>query len=105
MPMTDTTRFPDALRPSWNNDGLSQGMGPTTFLSGAQWKAWNGRLAVGIMGAKRLVILDLDAAGTAISSTDASLAAERYRSLVQGPDGNLYVIAENAGQIWRVEPN
>jgi glucose/arabinose dehydrogenase len=105
MPMTDTTRFPSAMRPSWNNGGLSQGTGPNTFLSGAQWKAWDGRLVVGVMGANRLVVLELDSGGMAISSADASLPAERYRSLVQGPDGNLYVVAETAGQIWRVVPS
>jgi len=105
MPMTDTTRFPNAMRPSWNNGGLSQGTGPSTFLSGAQWKAWDGRLVVGVMGANRLVVLELDSGGMAISSADASLASERYRSLVQGPDGNLYVVAETAGQIWRVVPS
>lgn len=103
MPMTDTARFPTAMRPSWNNNGSSQGMGPSTFLTGAQWKAWDGRLAVGIMGANRLVILQLDAAAMAINATDASLQAARYRSLVQGPDGNLYV-ATDAGEIWRVVP-
>jgi glucose/arabinose dehydrogenase len=105
MPMTDTTRFPNAMRPSWNNGGLSQGAGPNTFLTGAQWKAWDGRLVVGVMGANRLVVLELDSGGMAISSADASLAPERYRSLVQGPDGNLYVVAETAGQIWRVVPS
>ncbi len=105
MPMTDTTRFPSAMRPSWNNGGLSQGSGPNTFLSGAQWKAWDGRLVVGVMGANRLVVLELDSGGMAISSADAGLTPERYRSLVQGPDGNLYVVAETAGQIWRVVPS
>lgn len=106
MPMTDTTRFPNAMRPGWSNNGSSQGMGPNTFLSGTQWKAWNGRLAVGIMGGQRLVILTLDANGAATGSTDvAGLPTDRYRSLVLGSDGNLYVLAENAGQIWRVVPN
>ncbi len=104
MPMTDTTRFPNAMRPSWTNNGASQGMGPATFLVGSQWKAWDGRLAVGIMGGQRLEILELDAAGMAIGNTNAGLPAARYRSLVQGPDGNLY-IATDAGEIWRVVPN
>ena len=106
MPMTDTTRFPNALRPSWNNNAMSQGTGPSTFLSGAQWKTWDGRLAVGVMGAQRLVVLQLDANGMATASTDvAGLPADRYRSLVLGPDGNLYVLAENAGAIWRLVPS
>ena len=46
-------------------------MGPAEFLIGSQWRAWNGRLAVGIMGGKRLAILELDAAGTAVNVVDA----------------------------------
>jgi len=106
MPMTDTTRFPNALRPSWNNNQTSQGTGPSVFLSGAQWKGWDGRLAVGIMGGQRLVILQLDGSGMATSATDVSgIPAERYRSLVLGADGNLYILVENAGEIWRVVPS
>lgn len=105
MPMTDTTRFPNAMRPSWNNGGMSQGTGPCTFLAGAQWKAWDGRLAVGVMRGQRLVVLGLDANGMAVSAVDASLDTQRYRSLVQGPDGNLYIVAETAGEVWRVVPN
>src|SRR5687768_6530951 len=104
MPMTDVARFPNAMRPSWSNDGNSQGMGPAEFLVGAQWGAWNGRLAVGIMGGSRLKILELNSAGTATSVIDASLPNVRYRGLTLGPDGNLYV-ATDAGEIWRVTPS
>jgi glucose/arabinose dehydrogenase len=105
MPMTDTTRFPSALRPTWNNSGSSQGMGPATFLAGSQWKLWDGRLLVGVMGANRLDLLDVNTAGTAATrSAFGSLPGARYRSLVQGPDGNLYV-ATDGGEIWRVVPN
>ncbi len=104
MPMTDRTRFPAALLPSWTNNGASQGMGPALFLSGPQWRAWDGRLAVGIMGGQRLVLLTLDAGGAATAAENVALPAARYRALVQGPDGNLYV-ATDAGEIWRVTPS
>jgi aldose sugar dehydrogenase len=104
MPMTDISRFPNAIRPSWTNNGASQGMGPAQFLDGAQWGAWNGRLAVGIMAAPRLVVLALDAAGIATDVVDVALPAVRMRALVQGPDGNLYV-ATGTGEIWRVVPS
>jgi glucose/arabinose dehydrogenase len=103
MPMTDRVRFPSALLPSWTNNGLSRGLGPATFLTGTQWRAWNGRLAVGIMGGQRLVILELNSAGVVVSAVDAPLPAVRFRTTVQGPDGNLY-IATDAGEIWRVTP-
>lgn len=102
MPMTDTARFPDALRPAWVNHGASQGTGPATFLSGAQWKAWDGRLLVGVMAAGRLDLLDVNAEGTRATRSDfGSLPSARYRSLVQGPDGALYV-ATDGGEVWRV---
>jgi glucose/arabinose dehydrogenase len=104
MPMTDLTRFPTAMRPSWSNNGNSQGMGPATFLVGTQWGAWNGRLAVGIMGGTRLVILELNAAGATTSTIDTSLPSVRYRALTLGPDGDLYV-ATDSGEIWRVTPS
>ena len=47
-------------------------MGPVAFMNGAQWKAWNGRLAVSIMGAKNLHVVELNAAGTGIAATIAS---------------------------------
>lgn len=106
MPMTDTARFPSAMRASWNNGGQSQGTGPSVFLSGAKWKAWDGRLVVGIMGAQRLAVLQLDTNGAAVSSLDVTgIPAARYRSLVLGPDGNLYVLAQTFGEIWRIVPN
>jgi aldose sugar dehydrogenase len=103
MPMTDVARFPAAMRPSWSNNGSSQGMGPAEFLAGTQWRAWNGRLAVGIMGGTRLMILELDTAGTVTSTVEASLPRVRYRALTLGPDGNLYVATDD-GEIWRVTP-
>jgi aldose sugar dehydrogenase len=101
-PMTDTTKFPNAMRPILvlNN---SQGMGPCTFLTGSQWEGWNGRLVVGIMAVQRLDILQLDSRGVLVGTTTADLPAERMRSVVQGPDGNLYV-ATDGGKIWQVTP-
>jgi glucose/arabinose dehydrogenase len=103
-PMTDLGKFPNAMRPSWTNSGVSQGMGPCTFLSGTQWSGWDGQLAVGIMAAQRLDILQLDSSGMANDSqTVTGLPAARVRSLVQGPDGSLYV-ATDGGEIWRLTP-
>jgi glucose/arabinose dehydrogenase len=55
------------------------------------------------MAARRLDVLQLDSRGARVSTTTADLPAERMRSVVQGPDGNLYV-ATDGGKIWRVTP-
>ena len=106
MPMTDTTRFPNAMRPLWTNGGRSQGTGPCTFLSGPQWGEWNGRLAVGVMAGRRISILQLDPTGTRlVGESAASLPSMRYRAVVQAPDGNLYVMTDGTdGEIWRLTP-
>jgi glucose/arabinose dehydrogenase len=114
MPMTDLRSFPDAMRPAWTNDGLSQGMSSCAFLNGAQWGAWNGRMIVSLMGigihgtpvGNRLDVLDIAADGQSATRTTVSLPipAGRFRSVVQGPDGNLY-IAVDQGEIYQFRPN
>ena len=114
MPMTDLKSYPNAMRPAWNNDGLSQGLLTGTFLSGPQWKGWNGRMIIGYAGigihgtavGNRLDVLDVTANGQSATRTTANLPmpAARFRSLVQGPDGNLYV-ATDEGSISRLTPN
>ena len=114
MPMTDLKTYPNAMRPAWNNDGLSQGLLTGTFLNGPQWKGWNGRMIIGYAGigihgtavGNRLDVLDVTANGQSATRTTANLPmpAARFRSLVQGPDGNLYV-ATDEGSISRLTPN
>lgn len=113
MPMTDLKTYPDAMRPAWNNDGLSQGMFTATFLSGPQWKEWDGRMIVGFAGigmhgtpvGNRLDVLDISADGLSATRTTVKLPipAARFRSVVQGPDGSLYV-AIDEGTISRLTP-
>jgi aldose sugar dehydrogenase len=113
MPMTDTRSFPDAMKPAWTNDGLSQGMSSCTFLSGPQWRDWNGRMVVSFMGigihgtpvGNRLDVLNIPNDGMSATRTTISLPmpAGRFRSVVQGPDGNLYV-ATDQGEIYQMKP-
>ena len=114
MSMTDTKAYPNAMKPAWNNNGLSQGMCGSVWLEGKQWKEWEGRLAVGYAGigihgtatGNRVDILDISKDG--LSSTREELLwptfAGRFRHLSLGPDGALYVADESSGNIYRVTP-
>lgn len=114
MPMTDLKTYPNAMKPAWNNNGLSQGMFCNTFLSGKQWKDWDGQMVVcytgiGIHGTpvgNRLDVLKISADGLKATKSDLSwpTATGRFRSAVQGPDGNLYVALEDQGNIIKVTP-
>ena len=103
MPMTDTARFPEAMRPAWNNQQRSQGTGPLAFLDGAPWKGWNGRLAVGVMRAQRLDLLTLDARGLATATETAPLPSLRLRGLTPGPGGALWAVTDD-GQLLTITP-
>jgi len=104
MPMTDSQRFPNAMPPSWVHNGSGRGMDSALFLDGNQWGAWYGRLLVSLMGGRRIAVLQLDARGMATNDATVDLPSTRTRTLVQGPDGNLYT-ANDDGEIWRVVPN
>ena len=114
MPMTDLGTYPNAMKPAWNNDGLSQGMFGSTFLTGKQWKSWDGRMVVGFAGigvhgtpvGNRIDVLDIAADGSSATRTMMNLPmpAGRFRSVVEGPDGNLYV-ATDEGSITMLKPN
>ncbi len=114
MPMTDLRAYPNAMRPAWNNGGLSQGIQGATFLSGRQWKGWDGKMVVGYTGigihgtpvGNRLDVLDISPDGLSAQRTIVPLPmpAGRFRSVVQGPDGNLYVATDD-GEIYRMTPS
>ena len=115
MPMTDTKTYPEAMQPAWTNNGLSQGTSSAEFLTGAQWGDWDGRLVVGVMGigfggtpvGQRIDVIDLSDDGMSVKEVTTMaipMATGRYRSVVQGPDGNLYT-AVDQGEIYRLSPN
>ena len=114
MPMTDYALYPDAMKPAWNNNGISQGSGSAAFLDGEAWGDWNGRLAVGLMGiafggtalGNRIDVIDLAEDGL---SANEVLTMElpgvdgRFRGLTLGPDNALYAVMEE-GQVLRIAP-
>jgi aldose sugar dehydrogenase len=79
-----------------------------TILRGAQWKAWNGALAMAVLKGQELRVLFLDGSGTVVvGKTFAVRSGLRLRTAVQGPDGNLYISTDAAAggdSIWRLVP-
>jgi aldose sugar dehydrogenase len=115
MPMTDLETYPDALQPAWNNNMLSQGTSSAAFLEGEQWGDWDGRLVVGVMGigfggtpeGQRIDVIHLTDDGRDVHEVvemDLPMPEGRFRSVVLGPDGDLYV-AVDEGTIYQVTPN
>ena len=114
-PMTDPALDPGkTMTPVWQSGGVTVAPSGATFLSGPQWKAWDGALAVACLDGspdvgQRLLVMHLDGAGTALTGAPVTALDRgvRLRSVVQAPDGALYVVTDGnnaAGAIWRVVP-
>jgi glucose/arabinose dehydrogenase len=107
--MTDTSRFPTALRPAWSTGGVSQGMSGCGFVEGPAWRDWNGALAVALLSGRRVEILRLNADGTSATNTRIlDTLNERIRLVTPGPDGALWVLTDGktgGDEIWRLVPN
>ncbi len=108
-PMTDLQKFPNAMIPAWRS-GDSGTVAPSggTFLSGAQWKSWDGALVVAFLKDAKARVMFLDGNGNVSFTTPILANGVRLRSAVQGPDGNLYIATDvggGGGAIWKVVPS
>ncbi len=111
MPMTDFETYPDAMAPAWENNQLSQGISGMAYLAGDQWGDWEDMLVVGYMGigfggtpvGQRIDLMDVAEDGSSAEASEFPLpmGSGRFRSLVMGPDGALYV-ALDEGEIHRI---
>ncbi len=113
MPMTDFASYPEAMKPLWTNNGLSQGMSSVAFLQGEHWGDWDGRLVVSFLGigfggtpvGQRINVIELKADGPSIgdiTELPLSIGPARFRGLVMAPDGAMYVTTDE-GQIQRFD--
>ncbi|MEL6335194.1 MAG: PQQ-dependent sugar dehydrogenase, partial [Pseudomonadota bacterium] len=94
--------------------GWSQGTGSAAFLEGEAWGEMDGAMVVGIMGiafggtpvGQRIEVLHLSDDGTELlhaATMDLPMEPARFRSVVMGPDGSLYV-AVDEGMIHKITP-
>jgi aldose sugar dehydrogenase len=108
VPMTDTSRFPDAVEALWSSGDPTQAPSGVAVLKGQQWKAWDGAVAVAMLKGQHLKILQLDDK-LKVTNEEQLFKNEflRIRAAVQGPDGSLYLSTDNGtntDKIIRVTP-
>jgi glucose/arabinose dehydrogenase len=87
----------------WDPNIAPSGM---TFYTGALFPEWRDSLFVGGLGGQALVRLTLD--GERVTGEERLLTdqKERIRDVVQGPDGVLYVLTDNAkGRVLKLVPS
>jgi glucose/arabinose dehydrogenase len=88
----------------WDPNIAPSGM---TFYTGSLFPEWKGSLFVGGLGGQALVRLAVE--GERVVGEERLLTdlqqRERFRDVVQGPDGALYLLTDNAnGRVLKVVP-
>ncbi|WP_019814287.1 PQQ-dependent sugar dehydrogenase [Saccharomonospora saliphila] len=112
VPMTDLGRFPDAVPPLWTSgESSTEAPSGAAFVSGQEWGELNGMLAVVALRGQKMLLFDLDDAGTEI--TEVVLPPEfddrfgRLRAVRRAPDDSLYVTTSDGADdaVFRVTPS
>ncbi|WP_018683295.1 PQQ-dependent sugar dehydrogenase [Actinokineospora enzanensis] len=109
VPMTDLTRFPDAVPAKWSSGTPTEATCGDTFLAGKQWGEWDGALAIVALKGAKLIVLTLDEQANVVSK---AIPAEvngkfgRLRAARTGPDGALYVTTSTGSndKLLRIAP-
>ncbi|OLT19613.1 hypothetical protein BJF78_36015 [Pseudonocardia sp. CNS-139] len=109
MPMTDLTRFPDAVPAAWSSGSPVEAVSGAAFLSGPQWGELDGVLAVGALRGQKVMFMRLGSDGAVAEvSVPAPLddTVGRIRAVRSGPDGALFVSTSNgsADRVLRIDP-
>lgn len=96
VPMTDSTKFPGAIKAIWASGNPTVATSGGTIIQGAQWQAWQNAVAIAVQKDTKVIILELN--------KDLTIRREtvildniygRIRTVQQDIDGNLYVLTDN----------
>jgi glucose/arabinose dehydrogenase len=103
-PMTDKKRHPHANGAKWRSGKHTVATCGATFISGAAWGPWNGRLAVAMLKGEGVKLLTISKANKVVHTTNVLRGYGRIRTIQQGPGGALYFTTANGDDdgIYRV---
>ena len=110
-PMTNHSLPGRQINARWSSGNPTIAPSGATWLRGRKWGAWQGALAMAVLGSQELLILTFDADGRLVRTFKPAVLdgdQGRLRSAVMGPDNNLYLTTSNnqdADRILRVVPH
>lgn len=95
IPMTNKTKFPDAIEATWRSGTPTQAPSGLAAITGKQWKAWEGSLAMAMLKTSHLKFLSLDDKGKVVKEDKIITDKGRLRDVQQAYDGSLYISTDN----------
>jgi glucose/arabinose dehydrogenase len=94
------------IDPVWTSGAVTFATSGGSFVAGPQWGAWSGSLFIATLKDKDLRRFEVT--GTTVTQKDILFDQKygRLRSVIQGPDGALYVTTSNGSgdRIIRIAP-
>lgn len=109
VPMTDRSKFPNAIEARFSTGSPTLAMAGGYFVRGRWWGPWKGSLAVASLKNETLRFFRFNKAGDFLSSdigTELTSLYGRLRTPMAGPNGTLYVTTANGNndKIFKVTP-
>lgn len=109
VPMTDQSLPGKQIAAKWRSGNPTIATSGGDFVSGPQWGAYDGTLAVGALVGQRVLFLTFTKAGRLqrVKAPAALRTYGRIRTIVDGPGSTIYVTTDNGGGddvILRVRP-
>jgi glucose/arabinose dehydrogenase len=102
-PMTSSA-IPGARSAVWSSGCPTIAPAGATFVEGAQWGSWSGRLAMAVLKGTRLSFVRIDDA--AVGAVDSRITDRgRLRAVAVAPGGGLWVAQDaSPGSLLRIVP-
>jgi glucose/arabinose dehydrogenase len=107
VPMTDIAKYPDAIPALWNSGESTVAVSGMTFLTSSKWRLWQGWTAVATLKGEHVRVLHITSDGSVRADKEILKDFGRIRTVLEGPDGNLYLTTDNGNKqdkIIRVVP-
>jgi len=96
VPMTDTSKFSDAIPAIWSSGDHTDAISGMTIVRGNQWKSWNGAFLIAVLKNEHIKLQTYGNDWKIIR--DEELFKNEYgriRTIVQSPSGDLYFTTDN----------
>lgn len=95
IPMTDLSRFPDAVSAVWSSGFPTIAPSGATQLKGEKWGSWENAVAMAVLKGKHVRIMTFDSSHKLLSEKTNITEFGRIRSTALAPDGSMYLTTDN----------
>ena len=97
-PMTDLQKFPDAIEPVWSSGNSTIAVSGATYVNSEKWGLLNNSLLLAAQKDQHVRALILNDTRDIVEQEFELISNQgRIRSVVQAPDGDIYITTDNGG--------